>query len=162
MRIGLISDTHNDRDAVGRALARLRSEGIVAVLHAGDVTSAGTLRLFEGFKMLVARGKMDHDAALGTTAVELFGVGCFKPLHQLTLDGVSIALAHDSNAIEAHRLIVAGETDYIIVGHSHKRQDQRLGRTRVINPGALGNARWDRPSFAILDTDRDELTSIEL
>ncbi len=162
MRIGLVSDTHNDRQAVGLALARLRSEGIATILHAGDVTSSSTLRLFEGFDVWIARGNMDHDTGLVTTAGELFGSGRLKQLHQLALGGVSIALAHDSSAAEIQRLISAGQTDYVVVGHSHRRHDQKVGHTRVINPGALGNARWDRPSFAILDTGLGDLASIEL
>lgn len=162
MRIGLLSDTHNDRHAVDQALARLRSEGIATVLHAGDVTSSDTLRLFEGFDVWIARGNMDSDASLVTTAHELFGAGRLKQIQQLVWDGVSIALAHDIGAVEVRRLVMAGQTDYVIVGHSHRRYDQIVGRTRVINPGALGNARWDRPSFAILDTDLGDLASIEL
>ncbi|MCU0521562.1 MAG: metallophosphatase family protein [Anaerolineae bacterium] len=161
MRIGLVSDTHNDRLAAERALTHLRSEGITVLLHAGDVTDSGTLRLFEGFDMWIARGNMDHDPGLGPATQELFGCGRLRAIHRLTLDGASIALAHNGDAVEVRSLIASGALDYVILGHSHRRHDQRLGKTRVINPGALGNARWCRPSFAILDLSRDELSSIE-
>ena len=162
MRIGLLSDTHNDRSATEWALAHLRSEGITVLLHAGDVTTAGTLRLFEGFDIWIARGNMDHDPGLGATAQAMFGCGHLRALHRLAFGGASIALAHNGDAIEVRGLIHSGAEDYVILGHSHRRHDQRLGKTRVINPGALGNPRWSRPSFAILDVCRGELSSIEL
>ncbi len=162
MRIGLVSDTHNDQSTTEQALARLRLEGITTVLHAGDVTAGGTLRLFQGFDVWVARGNMDHDPGLGHVAQELFGSGHLLALHQLALSSARIALAHNGDAIEVQALVRSGTLDYVILGHSHKRRDQRLGRTRFINPGALGNTQSGRPSFAILDLARDELTWIQL
>ena len=46
MRIGLISDTHDEAHTLGLALARFRQAQVRTVLHAGDVTSVFTLKLF--------------------------------------------------------------------------------------------------------------------
>jgi hypothetical protein len=50
-----------------------------------------------------------------------------------------------------------GQLDYLFTGHTHVRMDKRIGRTRLINPGALGGTRKQSRSVAILDLDTDEL-----
>ena len=47
-------------------------------------------------------------------------------------------------------------------GHTHRRRDQTIGRTRVINPGALGGVRWQRRSFCILDLATGEARFVKL
>lgn len=158
MRIGLIADTHNDQHRLQRALDRLKTEGITVVLHAGDVTSARMLRLLDGFEVWIARGNMDRDPGLIAAAHELFGPGHLRKTHTLSLDGVSVALVHDGDSEIARELIASEDYDYVVHGHSHRPRDERVGGTRVINPGALGSLRWYPPSFAILDLATGDLS----
>ena len=56
-----------------------------------------------------------------------------------------------------------GQFAYVCHGHTHKRTDERNGRVRVICPGALAHPRKPRRAgLAVLDTDADELTFIDL
>jgi len=48
----------------------------------------------------------------------------------------------------------------VIHGHSHLHRDERLGATRVINPGALGGLRREPRSVAVLDVAADLLRFI--
>jgi predicted phosphodiesterase len=48
-------------------------------------------------------------------------------------------------------LVASGQYAYVIHGHTHRRRDQTVGRTRVINPGALGGTRHQEHSLCILD-----------
>lgn len=46
--------------------------------------------------------------------------------------------------------------DYVVMGHTHFRMDRRLGGTRVLNPGSLGQQRDGKGcGFLVLDTDED-------
>jgi uncharacterized protein len=162
MRIGLVADTHNDHANTLRALARLRTERITHLLHAGDVTSAQTLRLFEGFDVWIARGNMDHDPGLIAVAQELFGPGRFRRAHNLTLHTTPVAVVHDGDAVQARQIIFDRVAEVLVLGHTHSRRDERLDGIRIINPGALGNTRWQRPTFAILDLSTGDLTWVEL
>lgn len=162
MRIGLISDTHNDQRSVRQALSRLRVEQVTTLLHAGDVTNAATLRLFADFDVWIARGNMDRDPGLLPVAHELFGAGRLRTLQKINLEGHAIALTH-SNTPESRRELVESQAyDYVIFGHTHRTQDERVGPTRVINPGALSTIRWHVPTFAILDLATDDLSWIKL
>jgi len=161
MRIALVSDTHNDQDKIKQALARLQQEQITTVLHAGDVTSARILRLFKAFDVWVARGNMDHDPALDATAHELFGPQRLAAIHKITLAGHTLALIHNGESAAGRELIRSRDYDYVIHGHSHHPGDETFAGTRAINPGALGNARWRRPSFAILNLATGDLSWVE-
>ncbi len=162
MRIGLLSDTHDSHTNINRALAQLRLDGISTILHAGDVTAAHTLRLFKGFDVWIARGNMDHDTALTYAAQELFGPGRLRDRQTLDLDGVAIAMIHNGESDAALKLVMSRSYDYVITGHSHRPMDKRIGRTRVINPGALGGTLWTRPTFAVLDLATGNLIQIEI
>jgi putative phosphoesterase len=146
---------------IKQALARLQQEQITTVLHAGDVTSARMLRLFKAFDVWLARGNMDHDPALNATAYELFGPQRLAAIHKLTLDGHTVALIHNGESTAGRELIQSRDYDYVIHGHSHHPRDEAFAGTRVINPGALGNTRWLRPSFAILDLATGDLTWVK-
>jgi len=162
MLIGLVSDTHNDQQHIKVAVARLRGLGVTKVLHAGDVTTGRSLRLFKYFDVWIAQGNMDRDPALRAAARELFGPNRLSASHTLDLDGTTIALIHNGQSTAALDLIRSGDCRYVIHGHSHRTRDSRVGDTRVINPGALGNTRWQRPTLAALDLTTSDLTWIEL
>jgi len=162
MRIGLISDTHNNRRTVKAALARFRREQIKTLLHAGDITNVATLEMFEGFDMWIARGNIDHDPNLVKVANVLFGPGRLANVHTLTFDGIHIAMTHGSSWQRLTSAIEAGTYNYVIHGHTHTPRDERIGATRVINPGALGRSRWKCATCAILDLATDALEWIEL
>ncbi|MGC9349262.1 MAG: metallophosphoesterase family protein [Anaerolineae bacterium] len=162
MRIGLISDTHNHQRNIKRALSRLRAEDVTTVLHAGDITSTQTLRLFSGFDLWIARGNMDHDPGLVPVSNELFGSGRLRSVHKLSLNGARVAMTHSGTTKTWRDLIESQDYDYVIYGHSHRPENDRVGSTRVLNPGALNNVRWRVPTFAILDLEADDVTLVEL
>lgn len=162
MRIGIISDTHNDQNLTQRALAHFKQAAITMVLHAGDVTSARILRLFEGLDVWIARGNMDHDPALIPTAQALFGPGRFRTVHTLSIESCNIAMVHNGESQTAREMVKSKTYAYLIHGHTHHTRDERVLSTRVINPGAIGNTRWRRPSFAVLDVATDDLSIIQL
>jgi uncharacterized protein len=167
MRIGLISDTHDEEHILGLALAHFRQAQAQTVLHAGDVTSPFTLKLFRDFDMWIAKGNMDHDPKLALAVAEYFGAERLARIHELDFDGIHVALTHGDSWQRLEALIrapVKGEVRrrYVIHGHTHAPNDETVGPTRVINPGAIGRARWRCATCAILDLATDDLQWIEL
>jgi hypothetical protein len=162
MRIGIVSDTHDNLRALKRALAILRDEGIDTLLHCGDLCGPAVIEALAGFDTWIARGNMDHHPELEATAREVIGAGRFADCHRLTLAGHAAALVHGHRDGELRRLIHAGGHSYVFRGHTHRRRDRRIGQTRVINPGALVGMRWQQRSFCILDLAADEVAFIEL
>jgi predicted phosphodiesterase len=60
-------------------------------------------------------------------------------------------MTHGDNEGFLDGLIGSGKYAYVLHGHTHRRRDQTVGSTRVINPGALGGMRRERRSLCILD-----------
>ncbi len=161
MRIGLISDTHNNLKNTRQALKRFRAEGINTVLHAGDVTGPTVIQALKGFEVWIAWGNMDRDPTIQETATTVLGDGRLDTLHHLVLEGQRIALLHGDDAEQLDALIHSKDYDYVIHGHTHQRRDERVQQTRIINPGALGGVSWFPPSFAILDLQTGDVEFLE-
>ncbi len=160
MRIGLISDTHNHVAHVQYVADYLRNTRIDVVLHAGDVTSPHVLEPFEGLDLWIAQGNMDQNARLSTTAAALFGGDRFAVMHDLDFAGCKIALLHGHDRALLHGLAYSKAYDYVIRGHTHVPLDRQINGTRVLNPGAVGNAGIRRGTFAILDLETGELDRV--
>jgi len=163
MHIGLISDTHNEQQRIKKALEHFRWANITTVLHAGDISSVNTLRLFADFDMWGAVGNMDRDPQLRPTATALFGPGRLARVQRLTLHEVTIAMLHGDSWTTLESLVRSKNYTYIIHGHTHIPHDEMIGTTRIINPGAVGHPRgYHAPTCATLDLATGELVWIEL
>lgn len=162
MKIGVISDTHDNLGNLEAALETMRAEGVTKILHCGDLCGPDIIRALAGFDVWIAQGNMDRHIGLAHAAEETFGRGRLAWLHQFTLDGYLVAMIHGDNEELLGNLITSGQYAHVFCGHTHRRRDQTVGRTRVINPGALGGLRRQSRSFCILDLATGEFRFIEL
>ncbi len=141
MRIGLISDTHGRlRPEVFPAL-----EGVLRILHAGDVGSPDILIELEAIAPVTA--------VYGN--VDTFELRQRLPrVARIGEAGRRIVVAHgDALGSPTPTKLAATypEADVIVYGHTHIAKVERVGRTLVVNPGAAGPARFHlKPSLAIL------------
>ena len=122
MIVGILSDTHDQYDRMGRAVRTLKERGAEFFIHCGDVCQPRLLDHLAGLPSAFVWGNCDWDR-----------------------------MAHVLNA---------QEHDYLLHGHTHVRRDERVGKVRIINPGALHRAR--EKTVAVLDTDTDRLTFVRV
>ncbi|HDD25453.1 MAG TPA: metallophosphoesterase [Chloroflexi bacterium] len=162
MKIGIISDTHDNLPMVQTAVTAIQAEGITHLFHCGDVCGPMVLEALTGFELWIAQGNMDRHSILSGAAVEILGRNPLAWIHKPMLDGYRIAVLHGENEEALSNLIASGAYTYVFHGHTHRRRDQVFGRTRVINPGALGGTRRQSRSFCILDLSTGEVRFIEL
>ncbi len=162
MKIGIVSDTHDNFGNLEVALGLLRLEEVVTLLHCGDVCRPHIVIQMSDFDTWIAQGNMDRYTGMAQTVEEVFGTGRLAWVHKPVLDGYSIAMIHGDNEEALNNLISSGQYDYVFHGHTHRRRDQLIGRTRVINPGALGGTYRQSYSFCILDLKTGESRFIEL
>ncbi len=155
MRIGILSDTHNQLARTAAAVELLRAEGAAALIHCGDltepeiVTACGVLP----FYFVFGNNDADNVPAL-LRAIEEVGGVCLNWAGEVTLAGKRIAVAHGHMHTDVRRLLAA-QPDYLLSGHSHVRADTQVGATRRINPGALHRA--TEFTVALLDLETDDL-----
>jgi len=162
MKIGIVSDTHDHLSNLERALQILKAEGVTTLLHCGDVCGPGILRALVDFDVRIAQGNMDRHPGLLQVAEETLGRGGLARLHRFTLNGYAAAMLHGDDGERLGMLIASGEYAYVFHGHTHRRSERKVGRTQVINPGALGGMRHEQRSFCILDLATNETRFIRL
>ena len=162
MKVGIISDTHDDVRNLKAALEVLRAEDVTKIFHCGDICGPGIINVLAGFDVWIARGNMDRHFGLVRAVGETIGHGRLNWFHVSTLDGYSIAMVHGDDEEVLGNLIASGQYAYVFHGHTHRRSDRTIGRTRVINPGALGGTRRQSRSFCILGLATGEARFVEL
>jgi putative phosphoesterase len=158
MLIGALSDSHGRVAVTARAVSLLRARGCDVLLHLGDVETEAVLDELAGHPARVVFGNCDFDPDRLERYAELLGITVDHPMGVFDADGARVAFTHGHIA----SLLDEGcrEADYVFHGHSHELRDERVGRARVINPGALFRA--TRYTCAVLDTRMDALEIIEI
>lgn len=162
MKLGILSDTHNDADNTEQALAILHERGVDRIVHCGDLTTPDIVALFDGWQVDFVFGNMDKKREPLEQAVDALANASIGEVFEANLDGVRIATYHGHDEARLYTLIHHGGYDVVLRGHTHRRRDERIGRTRVINPGALGGTRHERRSLCVLDLANDDLETIKL
>ena len=159
MLIALLSDTHDSVANTQAALALLVPHRPAAYLHAGDLVSTSMLDLFIGLPFHFVFGNNEYDHAELRSRALALGLTCHGQQADLTLGPARICLTHGHDG-RLSRAARSGDFTYIIHGHTHVRRDERVGKTRIINPGAVQRA--SVRSVALLNVATDELRFLEL
>lgn len=137
-KIGIIADTHGLlRPEVVQIL-----QGCEAVLHGGDINSAGILEEIKRIAPTYAvRGNCDKEWAAAlpeTIAPELCGLRFF--------------MVHNKRYIPKDLT----DIDIVVYGHSHKYEEKYVNGTFLLNPGSCGPRRFTQPiTFAVLEVEDD-------
>ncbi len=149
MRIAVIADTHipgRARDLPSTAW-RIVAEAS-AVIHAGDVVTPWLL------DRLRAASPQVH-AVLGNNDLPLRGT--LPDTLRLDLDGVEVAVVHDSGAAEGRRRRLRRmfpTARAVVFGHSHVPVCDDDGDLLLLNPGSpTDRRRQPRFTMAVLDCD---------
>ena len=137
-RLGIISDTHGRAETARRAIELLRARGATHIVHLGDVGSESVLDHLAGLDATVVFGNCDDARSLGRYA-ELLGLRVAHPETVIEVKDVRIGLTHGHLEDAVERLFGAAP-HYLLHGHTHAIRDERIGETRVMNPGALSRA----------------------
>jgi putative phosphoesterase len=155
MRLGILSDTHDQLARARLAVGLLRAEGADALAHCGDLTGPAMVAVCAALPCYFTFGNHDADNVPHLReAVAGAGGVCLGWGGEVELAGKRVAVVHGHLHTDVRRLL-AGRPDYLLSGHSHLRGDRRDGPTRRINPGALDEA--DEFSVALLELEVDEV-----
>ncbi len=164
--IGIISDSHDNMNALRKAVEFFNERGVKAVLHAGDLISPFTARAFKELKpqLYFVFGNNDGDKVTLTKKFEEIGAVSGGNFGDLTIDGLHIALLHGTNEVLVKALAKSGEFDVVVRGHTHKPGVKILEGVTVINPGESSGVLSGKSTVAILDIANlnVEITQLEL
>jgi hypothetical protein len=166
MILGVLADTHGQRQRAAAAIRLLRGAGAQAFVHCGDLGSAEVLEELAGLRAWVVCGNVDHPTEAMVRYAERLGLTAAGsgPL-RIELDGRTLVAFHGHEPefdglmaclLERGALPARfGCCDYLLHGHTHLARDVFLGPVRLINPGALHRA--SPCTVATLDLSGDRL-----
>lgn len=158
MKIAIVSDTHDNLPNFEKAVDYIGKNGIENIIHCGDVCNPETLKTvlknFKGTTFIVI-GNMDSDRFEDKTIFEkLPQIKIWDRIGEIELDKKKIAFTHLPE--RAKELAHSEKYDLVFYGHTHKPWEEKIGRTRVINPGNLSGTFY-KATFAIYDTETEKL-----
>jgi hypothetical protein len=155
MRIAILSDSHDNLDALGRVLERVRAAEADLILHLGDIVSPFTARALAaaGIPVRAVFGNNDGERAGLASLLDI--VDPPRPLH---LDGRRFLLYHDP----VFNRDTPPDCDYCLYGHTHEAEEARRGAVRIVNPGEAGGWLTGTASFALLDPETDCLEFVRI
>ncbi len=163
MKIGVLSDTHDNVDTLQAALDILRRQDIYIVIHCGDLTSAQIVPLFSGLELHLAQGNVDSTpAALARAVLRLGNGSTYGQIYEGEFDGARVAAIHGDDKAARKALQESGLYHYVFHGHTHERKNKLKGKTRVVNPGALGGKRVESRSFCTVNLEIDDVCFVDL
>jgi putative phosphoesterase len=190
MKIGVVSDVHNNVDALTYALEQMR--GCDVLLCLGDLVSdyrvtPEIVRLAEAAGMLGIVGNHEKTILLHPgsqlryklAAEDLAYLEALPAERELELDGRRVQVVHGSSwddptdyrctyvtPYDTAAIKRLGDTnaDVLLLGHTHLSMAVRTGATLAINPGSCGEARdvARRLSYAELDFSAGVATIFEI
>jgi putative phosphoesterase len=146
MRIGVLSDTHDNIPKLEKAVSFFNKRKVGFVFHAGDFIAPFTMRTLSALNC-------DWRGVFGNNDGEKKGLASVSegkiregPL-RIRLEGKQIVVIHDLSQID----FKAKEADLIISGHTHKPEILRQSSELLVNPGECGGWLYGKSTIALID-----------
>jgi len=159
MRIGILSDTHDNMPLIQQACALFNSREVELVLHCGDYVAPFSLNPLNQIL------KSDYVGVFGNNDGEKKGLqriaqGKIRPSPaEFTIGRWQVLVAHEL----AHPDTAAGKAYRLVAyGHTHRPEVQRKGDTLIVNPGECGGWLYGSSTVAIADLETLDAEIIRL
>jgi putative phosphoesterase len=157
MKIGIVSDTHNNLKNVNRIVELFNESSVERVIHTGDITQAKTLDIFAHLKMPMygVYGNNDEGERESlAAAVAAHGFIFQEPPFVLEWHQRSIMVVHDPLEFEGH---LDHTHELALHGHTHLYRYEELSvrgaRQVVFNPGECAGHMKGFNAIGVLDLE---------
>ncbi len=139
MRIGVVSDTHNNLKNVRTIVDLFNDADLDAIVHTGDITQAKTIDVFADLAapMFGVYGNNDEERETLERAIGECGFNFVEPPLVLNWHSQSIVVVHDPLEFNG---VLDPSFDLALHGHTHLYRSERVVRTDrreqlIFNPG---------------------------
>ena len=160
MLMGVISDTHGHAPFTREAVRMLNSLEVERLMHCGDIGTVEVVELLRDWPVDYVLGNVDGSGREFAEVIATAGSKLHGQFGSLELEGRRIALLHGHDTRRLRDTIAGEEYDLVCHGHTHVRRREQLGRTLVLNPGAVFRA--NPRSIAIVRFPELEVTHVNL
>lgn len=159
MRILVISDSHGNITNLKHAMGFAKKIDADAIIHCGDWDNRESVYevATAGIPVYGVMGNADVDPEVYQILKEKLTK--FDPdFLKIILEGRTIGISHFPDKI--NKQIDTQKFDILFHGHTHRKRNDLIGKTRVVNPGALH--RTADSSFAVYDTRQNNVEFVDL
>jgi putative phosphoesterase len=169
MKIGVISDTHDQGELIRKAVNIFNDEKVSLVIHCGDWVSPFILHFFKELQAPIRGvfGNNDGDKFRHLTFKDKWGLDLQyeERFLEMEIDQRRLAVFHGDYTGLVDALVTCGKYDLVLHGHTHQKVNQHHGKTLSLNPGSLMRETSDTvkgASIAIYDTTSHSARHIDL
>jgi putative phosphoesterase len=155
MKIGIISDIHENFHNLILALAAMKAEGVEQILCLGDLMNDGIAKVLsiseipvfmiwgnnDGDKIMLMRTALKPGSNLKVSN---------NTYDFLDYDGRKIFITHFDDLAEP--MALSNRFDAVFFGHTHLPGVKLNGRCLIVNPGELSAQRTGKATVAVYDT----------
>jgi putative phosphoesterase len=149
MKIGIVSDTHDNIDAFDEIAKIFKSNEVEMIFHCGDWVapfavihlSNAVTKLIPSIKIHGIFGNNDGDIynTLKVIKEHQLPVTIEKEVYTTIIDNKKIIMYHGTEELIVNALIKSHEYDVVVRGHNHKAEIKTIDNVLVINPGTLSS-----------------------
>lgn len=156
MLIGVISDTHDDYQALYAAGRLFRERGVSVVVHAGDWSSPfSMLKLRRALgpdpRIVTVFGNNDGDRYMAAKRAADARVEILGEAASLELAGRKIGVYHGTAEVLVEAMARSRMFHLVIYGHTHRREIRQVDGSLVLNPGEACGCATGEKTAAVVD-----------
>lgn len=165
MKTAIISDIHENFHNLILALEEIGKQEVGQIICLGDLMNSGIAKLLatQEVPVFMIWGNNDGEKVEITLASKMESSVLevsLKSYDFLELDGKKIFISHYEDL--ALPMARSGAYDAVFFGHTHLVEVNKVGNCWVVNPGEIAASKTKEATFAIYDTEKDEVEIIEL
>lgn len=149
MKIGILSDTHDNLPRIRQAVDRFNQLGVEFVIHCGDFIAPFSLKPLQNLNC-------DYVGVYGNNDGEKMGLQSSSS-GRIRVEPATIELAGRKisffHYIEIFFNLAADSQafDLICYGHTHQARVERRGKSLIVNPGECGGWLYGTSTIALVD-----------
>ncbi|NQU99088.1 metallophosphoesterase [Candidatus Woesearchaeota archaeon] len=161
MRIGILSDTHDNIWKIDKVFEKMKAEKVEALIHCGDFCAPFVIKKLAelGVPVHCVFGNTDDRFTTSNVVQGFENINLYGEIAEFELGGKKFAVNHYPHFAEA--LAATGKYDVVCYGHNHIKDEKRVGKTLMINPGE-GSGVAKSPTFAIYNTEEDKVEFFDI
>ncbi len=162
MKVGIMSDSHDNVPNIRLAMNLFRDEGVGQIIHAGDLVAPFAVKAMANAcaPIYAVYGNNDGEKAGIKAAFEGFGV-IVPQVGIIACDGVKFAVMHEPENL-SHELVKRRLVQVAVYGHTHQKDVYEKDGVIIINPGEAGGWVSGHSTVAIFDTTTMQTRFVEL
>ncbi len=163
MKVGILSDSHDNLTNLRKAVEALNDAGVTHALHAGDFIAPFVANELEKLRcpLLGVFGNNDGERLGLQARLKAFGAQVKVQPAFVKLSGKNFVIVHEHELVDA--LAKSEQFDVVVYGHTHAVDIRRLENgCLIVNPGEVGGWLTGKATLVVLDTETMETNLVEL